>query len=104
MKPFAELAREEARLVMLQELKRQVNGRLPARMFRDVLELSGHMQTHDWIRTELRGLAELGLVRLIAVGDQPEFSIVEITDRGEDFLARRIVVEGVKRPDFGSRL
>ena len=103
MKSFDQRMAEEARLIILQELKRQTSGRLPVRAFRDALELEGHTRSHDWVRTELRGLKELGVVKLVAIGDDPDHaSIAELTERGEDHLARRIAVEGIKRPEFGT--
>lgn len=101
MKTFAQRAAEEARLVMLQELARQPTGELPISMFRDALEVAGHNYTNDWIRTELAGLQEQRLVRLIPLREGQPPHIAGITDRGEDVVARRIVVEGVKRPDRG---
>lgn len=102
MKTFAQRAAEEARLVMLQELARQPNGELPIRMFRDVLEVEGHTYSHDWVRTELSRLEELRLVRLITLRDGVPPHIAGITELGEDVVARRVVVEGVKRPDRGA--
>ncbi|WP_020179658.1 hypothetical protein [Methylopila sp. M107] len=99
MKSFAERALEEARLVMLQALKSQASGSLPVSLFRDALEVEGHIYSNDRIRTELRALQELGVLKLIAYGETP-FSIAELTERGADFLSRRIIVDGIKRPEF----
>lgn len=86
---------EDARLVLLKELHRQTDGRLNDTILTRVLESFGHRRSREWVRTQLRKLAELGAVQLTEVGT---VLVADITRAGTDHVERRSVIEGVGRP------
>lgn len=90
----AAIARE-ARLAILGELAKQVDGRLNDQAMTHVLDVIGVRRSRDWVRTQLRALAELDAVRLIDLG---ELLVAELTATGRDHVERRIIIEGVARP------
>jgi hypothetical protein len=90
----AAIARE-ARLAILGELAKQVDGRLNDQAMTHVLDVIGVRRSRDWVRTQLRALAELDAVRLIDLG---ELLVAELTATGRDHVERRVIIEGVARP------
>ena len=90
----AAIARD-ARLAILKELAKQVDGRLNDQAMTHVLDVIGVRRSRDWVRTQLRALAELDAVRLIDAG---ELLVAELTATGRDHVERRIIIEGVARP------
>ncbi|GAA0760713.1 hypothetical protein FHS52_001109 [Erythromicrobium ramosum] len=90
----AAIARD-ARLAILNELAKQVDGRLNDQAMTHVLDVIGVRRSRDWVRTQLRALAELDAVRLIDLG---ELLVAELTATGRDHVERRIIIEGVARP------
>ncbi|WP_336801546.1 VpaChn25_0724 family phage protein [Kaistia sp. MMO-174] len=86
---------EDARLVILRELVRQLDGRLNETLITRVLETFGHRRSRDWTRTQLRKLSELGAVRISEAGT---IMIAEITRAGVDHVERRSQIEGIARP------
>jgi hypothetical protein len=90
----AAIARD-ARLAILNELAKQVDGRLNDQAMTHVLDVIGVRRSRDWVRTQLRALAELDAVRLIDAG---ELLVAELTATGRDHVERRIIIEGVARP------
>jgi ribosomal protein L12E/L44/L45/RPP1/RPP2 len=90
----AAIARD-ARLAILNELAKQVDGRLNDQAMTHVLDVIGVRRSRDWVRTQIRALAELDAVRLIEAG---ELLVAELTSTGRDHVERRIIIEGVARP------
>jgi hypothetical protein len=90
----AAIARD-ARLAILNELAKQVDGRLNDQAMAHVLDVIGVRRSRDWVRTQLRALAELDAVLLIDAG---ELLVAELTATGRDHVERRIIIEGVARP------
>lgn len=90
----AAIARD-ARLAILNELAKQVDGRLNDQAMAHILDVIGVRRSRDWVRTQLRALAELDAVRLI---DADELLVAELTATGRDHVERRIIIEGVARP------
>ena len=95
--PYAAYIEEDARLVILRELAAQANNTLNESTAQDVLELWGHTRSREWVRTQIRKLAELGAVRL---SDRSEFLVFELTQAGMDHVSRRSVIDGIKRPNL----
>ena len=85
----------DARLAILDELAKQVDGRLNDLAMAHVLDRIGVRRSRDWVRTQIRALAELGAVRLI---DADDLLVAELTATGRDHVERRIIIEGVARP------
>lgn len=95
---FEEFSRQDARLTILKELARQPDGRLNETMLVAVLDTFGHHRSRDWVRTQLRAMAELGAVRLTEAGS---VLIAGITQLGVDHLEHRAIIEGIAKPSFG---
>lgn len=93
---FEEHSTRDARLVILRALAEQTDGRLNETLLSMTVETYGHRRSRDWVRTQMRALAELGAIRIIKAGE--EFLIGELTRLGQDHVDRRAVVEGVARP------
>lgn len=85
----------DARLVVLQELARQVDARLNEMSLAHVLDAMGIRRSREWVRTQLNALAELDAVRLEEVGT---VLVAELTRVGRDHVERRAVLSGVSRP------
>jgi len=95
---FSQKICEEARLIMLRALAEQPDGRLNSELLRETLVVYGISRSRDFVHEELRALAELGAV---TITDVASVRIAAITTKGMDHVARRIVIEGVKRPSPG---
>lgn len=89
----------DARLVILKELATQPDGRMHEVLIEKVLDVFGHHRSRDWIRTQLRKLEDLGVVRVDEAGS---VLVARITRAGLDHVERRSFVEGVARPSLGS--
>lgn len=92
---FADRIAENARLYLLKELQRQVDGRLNDVSLRGVLDVYGIRRSRDFVRTQLRKLEELGAIEILVAG---EMLIAHITQDGRDHIAERAIIEGVTRP------
>jgi hypothetical protein len=89
------IIREDARLIILKALLEQADGRLNSDLLKETLATFGISKSRDWVHDELRHLGELGAVKLHDIGT---VRVAGITVKGADHVARRIVIEGVKRP------
>lgn len=96
---FEEHLTADARLVLLRTLNGQTDGRLNETLLTAALDSFGHRRSRDWVRTQLRALAELGAVRITESG---MIMIAEVTRLGSDHVERRQIVEGVARPSPGA--
>ena len=85
----------DARLIILRELARQVDGRLNAVSIRRVLDAYSIARSAEWIETQLIAMAELEAVTVMRAG---EIAIAAITDRGRDHVEERIIIAGISRP------
>ena len=92
---YEEVTRNDARLVVLRELVKQTDGRLNETILLAVLDQFGHRRSRDWLRTQLRALAELGAVVIREAGS---VMVAQITRLGVDHVERRAVIEGIARP------
>ena len=88
----------DARLVILKSLAQQTDGRLNETILVQLLDTFGHRHNRDWVRTQLRALADVGAVVNTEAGT---VWVAEITRAGIDHVDRRIVIEGVARPSPG---
>lgn len=95
---YEEYAAANARLVILRELAGQIGGTLNETLLVKVLDTFGHRRSREWVRTQMRKLAELGAVRLTEAGT---VLIAEITGAGIDHVERRAVIDGVEKPSPG---
>ncbi len=95
MTTLAEAITGDARLTILTELTRQVDGRLSDLLLARVLDLYGIRRDRDWVRTQLRKLEQLGAIELTPIGETLVARIVRV---GRDHVEERAVIEGVTRP------
>lgn len=91
------IIRTEARLIVLKELQAQPDGRLNSSLLVDVLGTFGITKSREWLHDELRQMAEIGAIIVREIGS---VRIAELTTKGADHVARRIVIEGIKRPSM----
>jgi len=92
---MSRIMREQARLIMLIELSRQVNGSLNSDLLRLTLEEFAIQKTRGWVHDELRYLAEMGAVTLIEAGS---LLVATLTTKGQAHVDRQLVIDGVRRP------
>lgn len=92
---FDNLVRQEARLIILRALEDQPDGRLNSELLRVTLETYGIAKSRDWVHDELNFLSEMGAVSVVTAGT---VRVPQLTAKGSDHVARRLVIEGVKRP------
>lgn len=91
---FDEHLTQDARLIILKELHRQTDGRLNETLLVTVLDTFGHRRSREWVRTQLRKLAELGAITVVEAGS---VMIASITRAGIDHIDRRAIIDGVAR-------
>lgn len=96
---FSRHIEEDARLIILKELASQQDGRLNETILEAVLAAFGHARSHDWIRTQLNKMQELGAIVLQEVGS---IVVAQITRAGEDHVLLRSRIEGIKLPSRGA--
>lgn len=92
---FDNLVRQEARLIILRALEEQSDGRLNSELLRVTLETYGIAKSRDWVHDELNWLASMSAVTVVTAGT---VRVAQLTAKGSDHVARRLVIEGVKRP------
>lgn len=85
----------DARLVILRALNERLDGRSNETVLTVVLDGFGHRRSREWVRTQLRALADVGAVTVTEAGS---VLIAEITRAGVDHVERRGVIEGVAKP------
>lgn len=85
----------DARLTILRELAQQTDARSNEVVLDRVLDASGFRRSRDWLRTQLRALAELDAVLIETVAG---VMVVTLRRAGRDHVDRRSVIEGVSRP------
>ena len=92
---FAEYLRKGVRLVALRVLSETPGFRANSSVLFNLLDQFGHAVTRDQVKTELRWLAEQGLVEVDEAGS---VLVAKLTERGQDVAEGRAVVDGVARP------
>ena len=92
---FAEYLRKDVRLVALRVLSETPGFRANSSVLFNLLDQFGHAVTRDQMKTELRWLAEQGLVEVDEAGS---VLVAKLTERGQDVAEGRAVVDGVARP------
>lgn len=95
MADYKEALKADARLVILKELSEQTDGRLNQTILLAALDRFGYRRNIEWLRTQLRALADLEAVNIYEVGS---VMIAELTSQGHDHLERRVIIDGIKRP------
>ena len=96
---FDEHLIKDARLVILRELAKQTDGRLNETLLAHALDTFGHRRSRDWLRTQLRQMAEVGAIRIDEAGP---ILVATLTVGGQNHLERRMIIEGIAQPSLGA--
>jgi Fe2+ or Zn2+ uptake regulation protein len=94
-KDFAEHLRQDQRLVLLRILSEMPSYRANSSVLSNLLHQMGHTMTRDQVKTELRWLAEQGL---LTVDEAGSVIVATLSERGQDVAEGRGRVDGVNRP------
>ncbi|MBB5987418.1 hypothetical protein [Sphingobium lignivorans] len=92
---YSDAITADARLCILKELARQVDGRLNEVGLTHVLDAFGIRRPRSWVRTQLLALDQLGAVKVTELGT---VMVASLTKLGRDHVERRQIVDGVARP------
>ncbi len=92
---YADFLRADLRLVTLRILTELPSYRGNSSVLTNLLDKLGHSATRDQVKTELRWLAEQGLLTLDEAG---QVLVATLTERGQDVAEGRARVDGVQRP------
>lgn len=92
---YADYLRKDVRLVVLRILTEMPSYRANSSVLTNVLDQFGHAVTRDQVKTELRWLAEQGLLEVNEAGS---VLVATLTERGQDVAAGRARVDGINRP------
>lgn len=92
---FRDYLRKDVRLVLLRVLDEMPSYRANSSVLANVLHQFGHAATRDQVKTELRWLAEQGLLTLDEAGG---VLVATLAERGQDVAEGRAVVDGIARP------
>lgn len=95
---YADYFEADARLVILKELAKQIDGRLNEAILDKVLDDFAYNRSREWLRTQLRKMEEIGAIEIKPAGS---IFVAEITRAGVDHVERRSFVEGIARPSIG---
>lgn len=95
MSDYAEVIRQDARLIILKALALQVDERLHSGYLVEELLKFGIDRPREWVHGELDWLAEMGAVTLNKPGS---VIVATLTEKGARHLRRAIVIQGIKRP------
>lgn len=94
-KDFAQHLRQDQRLVLLRILSELPSYRSNSSVLVGLIEKLGHTMTRDQVKTELRWLAEQGLLTLEEAGS---VIVATLEERGQDVAEGRARVDGIQRP------
>lgn len=95
MSDFNKHVELDARLCILRAIQSESDGRLNESLIDIALQTYGHSRSREWVRNQMRVLADVGAVMLSEVGT---YLVAEITRAGVEHLERRKIIEGIKRP------
>lgn len=94
---YAKYLSEDRRLLILRLLSEMPTYKANSSVLYTALAAWGHEPSRDQVKTELRWLAEQGLIGLDDIGGS-DVLLATLTARGQDVAAGRSFVDGVKRP------
>lgn len=95
MTEYNDFLAANARLIILKELAKQPGHTLNQTLLQKVLDDFGHRRSTDWVRTQMRALADLNAVTLTEAGS---VLIARLKQAGRDHLDGRIELSGVDSP------
>ena len=96
---YAELQRQDRRLVLLRGLESSAQYRANSYLLQRFADQVGHVVSADVIAADLAWLAEAGL---LAVDARPDITVATLTPRGADVATGRATHPGVARPSPGA--
>jgi hypothetical protein len=96
---FQEFLAEDARLIILRTLAGQTSQTLNEVLLQRSLETFGHFRPREFVRTQIRWLADQGAVTFTEAGT---VFIATLTRTGLDHVERRTILDGVARPSPGA--
>jgi len=88
----------DARLIILKELAAQPGHSANQTILLKVLDSFGHRRSREWVRAQMRFLADLDAVSLTEAGT---VLIARLRQAGRDHLEHRLILEGVDAPAEG---
>lgn len=94
-KDFTQHLRQDQRLVLLRILSELPSYRSNSSVLVGLMEKMGHTMTRDQVKTELRWLAEQGL---LTAEDAGAVIVATLDERGQDVAEGRAKVDGIARP------
>lgn len=94
-KNFAQHLRQDQRLVLLRILAEMPSYRANSSVLSNLMHHMGHTMTRDQVKTEMRWLAEQGLLDLDEAGS---VIVATLNERGQDVAEGRARVDGIQRP------
>lgn len=92
---YEDAVREDARLIILKALEKQVNESLHSGMLQLELEKLRIDRPREWLHGELDWLETMGAVTLIRADS---VVVATLTAKGARHLRRGVVIEGIRRP------
>ncbi|WP_421579109.1 hypothetical protein [Shinella sp. M31] len=92
---YANMQREEARLIILKELSIQANESLSSSMMEPALFKFAIYEERPWIHQQLDYMAKMGAITILEAGT---VKIASLTPAGWKHLRRQEFIEGIKRP------
>lgn len=92
---YAEMQREEARLIILKELSTQANESLSSSMMEPCLRVFAIYQDRAWIHKQLDWMANMGAISVFEAGT---VKIATLLPDGSKHLRREQFIDGIKRP------
>jgi len=96
---YAKAIDEDVRLIILKELAAMPDGRSNETILAEAVYACGHNRSRDYLRTQIRKLADLGAATTVEVGT---ILVAQITEAGVDHCLRRTRIEGIRQPRLGA--
>jgi len=96
---YAEYYEQDARLTILKALHAESDGRLNEVLITKNLDAFGYRRSRNWVRTQLRALEEVGVIKIAEAGT---VMLATLLQSGVDHVERRTIVEGIARPSAGN--
>lgn len=92
---YAEMQRQDARLVILKELAIQKNFSLSSGMMEPALEQFAIYQDRPWIHLQLDWMANMGAITVVDAGT---VKIATLAPGGRRHLKGQVFIDGIKQP------
>ena len=94
-KTYSDHVAEDARLVILRALADETDRSANDKLLQLHLDKFGYRKSRDYVKTQLRALAELGAVSIKEAGS---VLVATISQLGLDHIELRAIIDGIARP------